>query len=129
MANPMILPRGEIVDATEDDVARFYGPIEFSGKWIAKALRKGSLVSAFAGLIETEDGVWFAFFEVPAHERKPILYRHILAAVEAAKAQGARVLKATCDTSIPGAERLMVRLGFEPTQDEINGKVVWAWQV
>lgn len=125
----MIKPSSEIVPATDDDIARFYGGIEFTGKWVAKALRKGKLVSGFGGLIETEDGVWFAFFEVPAHERKPILFRHILEAFEAAKAQGAKVFKATCDTSIPGAEKLMRRLGFAPTEDEINGKVVWAWQV
>lgn len=125
----MIVPKGKIVNATEDDVARFYGPIEFTGKWVARALRKGPLVAGFGGLIETEEGVWFAFLEVPMHERKPSVYRHILEALTAARRQGAKVFKATCDTSIPGAEKLMIRLGFKQTEDEINGKAVWEWQV
>lgn len=125
----MIRPASEIVPATDDDIARFYGGIEFTGKWFAKAMRRGSLVSGFGGMIETEDGVWFAFLEVPAHERKPILYRHIRDAFDRVKGQGAKVIKATCDTTIPNAEKLMVRLGFRPTDEELNGKVVWVCPV
>ncbi|MGV2099055.1 hypothetical protein [Rhizobium sp. 21-4511-3d] len=125
----MLNPRGEIVTATEDDIARFYGAIEFQSQWAARVLRKGSFVAGFGGLIEIEDGTWFAFFEVPAHLRKPSVYRHIVSAFNEAKAKGARIVKAHCNSAIPRAKELMERLGFEPTDEMINGKVVWACRV
>lgn len=125
----MLKPKGEILPATEDDIARFYGAIEFHSQWAARALRKGSLVAGVGGLLEIENGVWFAFFEVPAHERRPSVYRHILAAFNEAKEKGARTVKAHCSTGIPRAKELMERLGFTPTDEMINGKVVWACQV
>lgn len=118
----------EIVQATEDEFARFYHGMQVTGRWVGRAMRKGRLIAGFGGLIETKDGEWFAFFEVPAHERKPSLLRHIRAAFADAKGQGAKVIKATCDTSIPRAEALMKHLGFEPTEEQIDDKVVWAWR-
>lgn len=115
----------EIVTATEDEFARFYHGMQVNGRWVGKAMKKGRLIAGFGGLIETEEGHWLAFFEVPAHERKPSLLRHIKAAFAEAQAQGAKVIKATCDTSIPRAEALMTHLGFEKTDDEHEGRVIW----
>lgn len=118
----------KIAWATEDDVARYYGGIEFRARWIGKSMRRGLLVAGFGALIETSDGEWVAFLEVPETERRPSLYRHVLEAFERAKEQGAKVIKASCDTSIPRAEDLMRRLGFEPTDETVNEKVLWKWQ-
>ncbi|MDW9772551.1 hypothetical protein GOA89_11560 [Sinorhizobium meliloti] len=118
----------EIIQADEDHFARFYHGMQVTGRWIGRAMVKGRLVAGFGGLIETEAGEWIAFFEVPEHERKPSVLRHIKAAFAEAKEQGAKVIKATCDTSIPRAEALMRHLGFEPTDETLDDKVVWAWR-
>ena len=125
----MLSPKAEICPATEDDIARFYGAVEIQSQWAARVLRKGSFDAGFGGLLEIETGVWFAFFEVPAHLRKPSVYRHIVSAFNVAKAKGAHTVKAHCNTDIPRAKELMQRLGFTPTDEAINGKVVWACPV
>lgn len=117
----------EIVPATDDDVARFYGGIQFTSRWTARAMRKGRLVAGFGGLIEIEPGVWAGFLEVPAHERRPSLYRHVIEVLNDAKAQGATVIKTWCDDSIPRAPEMMKKLGFKPTDEMTDDKVVWAW--
>lgn len=119
----------DVVPATDDEFARFYGGMQVNGKWVGRAIRRGRLLSAFGGLIETNDGEWFAFLEVPSHERRPSLFRHILAAFDEAKANGARVIKATCDMRIQRAEALMLKLGFEQTQEEHEGRAVWICRV
>lgn len=113
--------------ATDDDVARFYGGIQFSGAWHAKAMHRGRLVAGMGGVIETEPGVWVGFLEVPEGERKPSLYRHVIEMLDAAKASGATTIKTWCDDSIPRAEAMMRRLGFQPTDEIIDGKRIWAW--
>lgn len=118
----------EIIQATEDHFARYYHGMQVTGRWVGRAMVKGRLVAGFGGLIETGDGEWLAFFEVPVHERKPSLLRHILAAFNEAKEHGAKVIKATCDTSIPRAEALMKHLGFEETDETIDEQKVWAWR-
>lgn len=115
----------EIVTATEDEFARFYHGMQVTGRWVGRAMKKGRLIAGFGGLIETGEGEWIAFFEVPSHERKPSVLRHIKAAFNEAKEQGAKVIKATCDTSIPRAEALMKHLGFERTEEEHEGRVIW----
>lgn len=114
--------------ATEEDVARYYGGIEIRARWVGKSMRRGLLIAGFGGAIETSEGEWFAFLEIPGSERKPSLYRHVLEGFERVKEQGATVIKALCDTSIPRAEELMRRLGFQPTDETIDGKVLWKWQ-
>lgn len=121
MSRPTVNP------ATDDDVARFYGGIQFNGEWHAKAMRKGRLVAGMGGVIETEPGVWVGFLEVPAGERRPSLYRHVIEMLDAAKASGATTIKTWCDDSIPRAEAMMRKLGFQPTDETIDDKVVWAW--
>lgn len=113
--------------ATEDDIARFYGGIEFSAPWHAKAMRKGRIVAGMGGVIEMEPGVWLGFLEVPAHARSPSLFRHVKDVLEQARASGAIKVKTWCDDSIPRAEAMMRRLGFQPTDEKIDGKVVWEW--
>lgn len=113
--------------ATEDDVARFYGGIEFSTQWHAKSMRKGRLVAGMGGVLEVEPGVWVGFLEVPEHERRPSLYRHVIEMLEEAKKSGAVEIKTWCDDSIPRAEAMMRKLGFFPTDETIDDKVVWSW--
>jgi hypothetical protein len=125
----MLKPTPEIVPATGDDVARYYGGIEISGQWHAKAMRKGSLVAGMGGVIETEPGVWVGFLEVPDGERKPSLYRHVIDMLNAAKASGATEIRTWCDDSIPRAEAMMRRLGFKPTDEEIDGKTVHSLRI
>lgn len=119
----------EVVSATDEEFSRFYGGMQVNGKWVGRAVKRGRLVSAFGGLIETAEGEWLAFLDIPSHERRPSLYRHIRAAFKEAKEQGAKVIKATCDKSIPRAEALMKHLGFEPTEETLDDKVVWRWQL
>ena len=114
--------------ATDEDVARYYGGIEFLGRWVGKSLRRGMAVAGFGALLEEKEGVWFAFLEVPASERKPSIYRHVLEAFNKVKELEPKVIKATCDNSIPRAGELMKRLGFEPSDEKINGREVWIWR-
>ncbi|MGN6773248.1 MAG: hypothetical protein ACTHJQ_25890 [Rhizobiaceae bacterium] len=117
-----------IEKATEDDIHRFYGGIEFRSGYHGRVMRKGKLVAAFGGVIESSDeGVWFGFLDVPRHLRKPTLYRHTLAVLNDAKASGAKVIRAACDTDIPRAREFMERLGFLPTEETIDGKVIFEW--
>lgn len=120
---------GDVVRATDDEFARFYGCMQVTGKWVGRAIKRGRLVAAFGGMIEVSDGEWVAFLEVPQHERRPSLFRHILAVFDEARASGATVIKATCDMRIPRAEALMLKLGFEQTQEEHDGRAVWVCRV
>ncbi|WP_017275774.1 hypothetical protein U8C32_02540 [Sinorhizobium medicae] len=115
----------KIIPATDIDFARYYGGVEVTGRWVGRAMWRGRMIAGFGGLIETDAGEWFAFLEVPREERKPHVFRHVLAAISEAREQGAKVIKATCDTSIPRAEALMNHLGFEPTEETHEGKAVW----
>jgi hypothetical protein len=121
----MIKPSITIDDATDDDVARFYPGTQINGNWIAKVFRKGSLVAAFGGFLDLGDGVWFAFLDVPAYLRKPMLYRHVVHAFSEVKARGARIIRAHCDSRIPGAEKLMRHMGFVQTDESYQGVCVW----
>lgn len=115
----------EIVPATDDDVARYSGGMSFTSRWVGKSLKKGRLVAAIGGAFEIEDGIWFGFLELPSHLRRPSVFRHVIDVLRMAKEQGATVVKATCDMQIPRAEEMMRKLGFEPTDEIISGKVVW----
>jgi RimJ/RimL family protein N-acetyltransferase len=117
----------EIGPADDIDFARYFQGMQVTTRWVGRAMRRGRLIAGFGGLLETNDGEWLAFLEVPAEERKPHVYRHVLAAFSEAKALGARRITAWCDTTIPGAEKLMKRLGFEKTDEIIEDKEVWAW--
>ncbi|RVK73165.1 hypothetical protein CN159_02090 [Sinorhizobium meliloti] len=119
----------KITPATDIDFARYYGGVQVAGRWVGRAMWRGRMIAGFGGLIETEEGEWVAFLEVPQEERKPHIYRHALAAFADAQREGARVIKAWCDVTIPGAERLMKRLGFSPTQEIMDDKVVWKWEL
>ncbi|PST27211.1 hypothetical protein C7U60_02695 [Mesorhizobium plurifarium] len=118
----------KILPASEIDFSRYYGGIEVTGRWVGRAMWRGRMIAGFGGLIETDAGEWFAFLEVPREERKPSVFRHVLAAFAEAKEQGAKVIKATCDASIPRAVDLMMHLGFAPTDEILDGKVVWKWE-
>lgn len=115
----------DIRPADEIDFARYFGPIQIETRWIGHALWRGRVVAGFGGMIEESDGVWLAFLEVPASERKPFLYRRILDGFRQAREQGCRTVRALCDPSIPRADALMIRLGFVRTDETINGRAVW----
>jgi hypothetical protein len=121
----MLSPKAEIRPATDEDIVRYYGGIEFKTQWVGEVVAKGSLVAGFGGLLELEEGVWFAVLEVPAAERRPSVYRHVLAAFKAAREKGAVVIKAHCSADIPRARELMERLGFVETDEIMADKKVW----
>jgi len=117
----------DIRPADDIDFARFYGGVQVTSRWVGRALWRRRLLAGFGCVIETSDGEWMAFLEVPAAMRKPFIFRHILQVLAEVKASGARTIKATCDTAIPRAEALMLKLGFRPTDEISDGKVVWQW--
>lgn len=117
----------DVRPADDVDFASYYGATQVKGRWIGRAVWRGRRIAGFGGLIEVKDGEWFAFLELPAPERRPSIYRHILTAFQEAREQGATVIKATCDMRIPKAEALMDRLGFKPTDEAVDGKVIWQW--
>lgn len=114
--------------ATDEDLARFYSGITFTVPWAGKVMRRGRLVTAFGGAAEQEEGVWLAFLDVPAHMRRPSLYRHARAFLAELKGRGARVIRASVDDDIPRAFDFMDRLGFRPTDDTIDGRTVYEWR-
>lgn len=117
-----------IQDATDDDIARASGGMQFTSQWVAKTIKRGRLVDAVGGAFEIEDGVWFGFLELPERYRAPSVFRHVRAILLDAMNRGATTFKATCDLRIPRAKEMMERLGFEPTDEIINGEVVWKCQ-
>lgn len=119
----------EIVPADDVLLAAFYGGYGIKGRWIGRAAKRGRLIAAFGGVIETKPGEWIAFLDVPTHLRKPILVRHMVRGMEEAKALGAKVFKTTCNTDIPRAEALLRHFGFEPTDEMHDGRRVWACPV
>lgn len=112
-----------IEPASEDDFARFYHGIVPTGQWTGRIVRKGRLIAGFGGAMEVANGVWFAFLDIPTHVRTPVVYRHIRHAIAGIGA-GAEI-RAVCDVGIPRAKEMLERLGFEPTDEEIDGKAVW----
>ncbi|MFN7089984.1 MAG: hypothetical protein ACK4P4_05480 [Allorhizobium sp.] len=118
----------EVRPADEWDFVRFYGPVQITSRWVGRAMWRGMAVVGFGGLIETAEGEWLAFLEVPEDERRPHIFRHVLGAFAEAKAQGATVIRAHCDTRIPRADTLLARLGLKPTEEVIDERVVWVWQ-
>lgn len=114
--------------ATDEDIARFYGGITFTAPWTGRAIRRGKLIAGFGGAIETESGCWMAFLDVPAHIRRPTLYRHVRAGMAEIAAMGGHTIRAAVDDSIPKAKTFLDRLGFMPTDDEIDGRTVYEWR-
>lgn len=115
----------EIRDADDVDFARFFGCVQVTSRWVGKGLWRRRVLAAFGCLIEMQDGVWMGFLDLPVAARRPSVYRHIRQVMDKAREQGATIIKAGCDTSIPRAQELMERLGFEPTDEEFEGKTVW----
>lgn len=118
----------EIVTATDDDVARFYRGVQFTAPWVGKAIRRGKLVAGFGGVMEIGEGLWFAFLDIPAHLRRPSIYRHVLGVLDEAQAMGALKIRAVCDTGVPRAEAMLRRIGFEPTEETDGERTVFEWQ-
>lgn len=115
----------DIVPATEDDFARFYRGVVPTAQWMGSAVRKGRLVAGFGGALEVSDGIWFAFLDVPAHLRSRAIYKRIILALAEIRRRGGREVRAMCDETIPRAKEMLERLGFEPTDEVIDGKAVW----
>lgn len=118
----------EVRPATDEDLARFYGGITFTSPWTGRAIRRGRLIAGFGGAVEVESGVWVAFLDVPAHMRKPSLYRHVRAGMTEIVERGGHTIRAAVDDSIPQALNFMVRLGFKPTDEQIDGRAVFEWR-
>lgn len=119
---------GEIVAATDDDIARFYDGARITVPWRAKAIRLGRIVGGVGGVVQDGDGTWFAFLDVPRHLRTPVLYRHVKQGLLELAGAGATVVRATCNSDIPRADAFLRRLGFEPTQDYRGDERVWEWR-
>lgn len=115
----------DIRPASEDDLVRFYG-CTITSQWLGQAMWRGRIIAGFGGMFEAESGSWWAFLEVPANERKPFLYRRILAVFKQAQEQGCHTVRALCDPSVPRADALMTRLGFSRTDETIDGRAVWS---
>lgn len=118
----------EIVTATDDDVARFYRGVQFTAPWVGKVIRKGKFIAGFGGVMEIGEGLWYAFLDVPAHLRRPMIYRHALGVLDEAKSMGAMKIRAICDTSVTRAEAMLRRIGFEPTDETDGERTVFEWQ-
>ena len=118
----------QIERATDIDFVRFYKH-EPPKEWIGYAVKKGKLVKSMAGVAKLEDGSFFGFLNITDKYRKPILFRQVLRALLlAARELNATTVKTTCDLDIPHAEFFLRRLGFLPTDDEINNQKVWVCQ-
>jgi hypothetical protein len=124
----MISPTPRLEPATEEDILRWYGPIEFHAQWLGQVLKKGSLVVGFGGMIEIEPGVWLAFLECPEKYRKPTFLRHILRMMDDARALGATEIRAARNPDIPRPDALLQHLGFVETEEKYNDQAVWVWR-
>lgn len=111
--------------ATDDTFARFYRGVVIHHDWIGYVAKQGRLVVAAGGLVQRPDGQWIGFMDMPAHLRTPLALKYATKLLKEAASRGAASVQVTCDETIPKAEKFLVRLGFEKTEDVVDGKAIW----
>lgn len=111
--------------ASDDSFARFYRGVVIHHEWIGYVAKRGNLVIAAGGVIKRPDGQWIGFLDMPAYLRTPLAFKYATKLLKEAASRGAASVQVTCDETIPKAERFLVRLGFEKTEVEVDGKAIW----
>lgn len=117
----------QVVEATDEDLARMFGGVVIHGEWYGLCARRGRLVTAMGGVLRKEDA-FYAFLEVPAYMRGRYVYRHAFRFLQSLKERGVQSVRASCDETIPRAKEFMERLGFTETDEQLDGRTVWEWQ-
>lgn len=124
----MTVAKIRIVEATNDDIRRFYGGT-IGRPWQGKVVKKGRIVLGVSGVTVLDDGTIMAFMDLTDRARTPLVFRHVFRYLKSLSARGIGPVLAASDTSIPRAEEFLVRLGFEPTESfDPVGKRIWVCQ-
>lgn len=93
--------------------------------WIGLVCEEGGARVGIGGIYEGVDGRWWA--SIKAGARRPVaLWRAARDVLEAAGNAGVAV-HALADDRIEGAERFLMRIGFRPTDEMIEGYRVLKW--
>lgn len=110
--------------ARADDWVALTG-LPVPGYWIGLAYEEDGALLGLGGIYEGTDGRWWA--TVTSKARRPVALRK--AAQEVLKvAERADVpLHSIPDMQIDGAVRFLLHLGFEPTDETIDGHKVYRW--
>ena len=119
-------PASFFCEAGDDEFARFFG-ISVNGFYRAMAMKRGRLIVGMAGIIEGDDGYHVGFLDLPIWERKRMLFRESVRFLKACADDGVTRITTTCDDRYPRAAEFLFRLGFEKTNNEVNGLPVWVW--
>lgn len=111
------------VKATDADFARFYGTTLLND-WSAYCAKEGKTILGFSGYTIADDKAWF-FMDVLERVKRPVMYRYAVRFLKELRESGINNIYAPCDITKPGAVKFLERLGFEETDEELNGWKVW----
>ena len=111
-----------LVEATNRDIARFYG-IKMQSDWFGWAVKTPQMIVGIGGAVNYADNDWIVFVDQKSKVLKPIHLRLAKKALSKLKGLGAGRVAAKCDETIKGADVFLKRLGFVD-----QGDGVWEWQ-
>lgn len=109
--------------ASEADFRRFHGR-EAPGIWLG--MIDGD--RAFGSVVWDDKGRAWGFVDVRGPVSAVTLHRGAKRLLAALAQAGEREVRVFCDTTTPGAERWLRRLGFAPAETH-EGREVWLWRV
>jgi len=110
--------------ATADDWSGMTG-LPIPAHWIGLVYEEDGEALGLGGLCEGEGGRWWAM--VQAKARRPVaLWRAAHEVLATARVVGVEVF-AIADTRIHGAEAFLLRIGFKPTDEIIEGHRILKW--
>ncbi len=122
------------VKATEKDLFRLYSAevlerweFGYWDEWSAYCAKEGNNILGMSGYTLKNNTAWF-FMDVLERIKRPVMYRYGVRFLKHLRESGITDIRAICDETKPKAREFMERLGFEQTEDELDGVRVWKWQ-
>lgn len=115
-------------DLTREEFARFCG-MEIRHEFWGYAARDGVKTIALGGVLKSEDGKWWGFLDQLPTRHGGYLYRHAIHVLKRAAEEGISEVYVLRDPGKTTSQRLLERLGFEPTGEMQNEFEVWKWLI
>lgn len=106
--------------AEDMDFVKLYG-MPAPENWEGFAGVNGRLVIGLGGVVKTDTGNWGFFDAIPSAKVPVVIHRLAVRFLSGYR----ETVKVVCDTSINNAEKWLLRLGFEKTDEEYGGMNVW----